>query len=85
MHRCNILKVKEFGMTDCWRLVDGNKRIGPVKTCRFDTRIDYVFVNEKFLKYWSLKSWKLLMIMHQIITWLLLHLKRGKIKFVVRS
>ena len=43
-------------MTDCWGLVNGNKRIGPVKTCRFDTRIDYVYVNEQCLKYWSLKK-----------------------------
>jgi len=49
-------KVKEFGMSDCWQLVDEDNKIGPVKTCRFDTRIDYVVVNEKCFKAWSLKQ-----------------------------
>ena len=43
-------------MTDCWQLVGKNRKIGPVKTCRFDTRIDYVFANENWLKLWSLKK-----------------------------
>ena len=47
--------MKEFGMNDCWQLVDEDNKIGPVKTCRFDTRIDYVVANEKWFKAWSLK------------------------------
>ena len=43
-------------MSDCWQLVDEDNKIGPVKTCRFDTRIDYVVVNEKCFKAWSLKQ-----------------------------
>lgn len=50
------MQVKEFGMTDCWQLNEKNTNIGPVKTCRFDTRIDYVFANEEWLKMWSLKK-----------------------------
>ena len=27
-----------------------------MKTCRFDTRIDYIFANNKWLKTWSIKQ-----------------------------
>ena len=43
-------------MMDCWELVDEDNKIGPVKTCRFDTRIDYIFANNKWLKTWSIKQ-----------------------------
>ena len=43
-------------MADCWNLVDGANKIGPIKTCRFDTRIDYVFANNEYLETWSLKK-----------------------------
>jgi len=31
-------------MHDAWTTVSAAKRIGPLSTCRFDTRIDYIFV-----------------------------------------
>ncbi len=37
---------KERGFKDCWELAG---RPEPVKTCRFDTRIDYVFASASFL------------------------------------
>ena len=51
-------QLKEFGMKDCRELVNDSDRIGPIKTCRFDTRIDYLFANEECLKTWSIKKLK---------------------------
>ena len=41
-------KIKEYGFQDTWKL----KPSLPIKTCRFDTRIDYIFATDNlFLKY----------------------------------
>ena len=39
-------QVKSFGFQDSWHLGGCPK---PIKTCRFDTHIDYVYANEKLL------------------------------------
>ncbi len=39
-------KVKSRGFVDCWERF-GRPR--PVKTCRFDTRIDYIFTSNSLL------------------------------------
>ena len=41
-------------MVDCWETADENTKIGPLKTCRFNTRIDYVFTNESWKRKWKL-------------------------------
>ena len=41
-------------MTDCRTLANENIKLGPLKTCRFDTRIDYVFINEVVTRKWKL-------------------------------
>jgi len=43
----------KYGMVDCWEVV-GKPR--PIKTCRFDTRIDYVYASPALLDQWQLVS-----------------------------
>ena len=43
-------------MQDCWESAETHAKIGPIKTCRFDTRIDYVFANESWLEKWKLQK-----------------------------
>jgi len=43
--------VKSSGMLDCWEL--SGKPL-PIKTCRFDTRIDYIYVSPTWLDKWNL-------------------------------
>ena len=38
-------------MLDCWELYGKPQ---PVKTCRFDTRIDYIYVSPIWLESWNL-------------------------------
>ena len=40
-------------MLDCWEL--SGKPV-PVKTCRFDTRIDYIYISPTFLNKWKLET-----------------------------
>ena len=42
-------------MLDCWELADTDSKVGPLKTCRFNTRIDYIFATESWLGKWELK------------------------------
>ena len=42
--------VKQFGFKDTWYLAGCPE---PVKTCRFDTHIDYVYANSKLLNHFS--------------------------------
>jgi len=45
-------KIKaEHGMVDCWELAG---RPEPIKTCRFDTRIDYIYASPSVLDHWKL-------------------------------
>ena len=44
---------KEFAMLDCWEQA---KKPRPFRTCRFDTRIDYVFATPNLLEKWRLDS-----------------------------
>ena len=46
-------QVKGFGFKDSWREVGCPP---PVKTCRFDTHIDYVYVNNKLLSYYKVEN-----------------------------
>jgi len=47
-------KIKSVhGMVDCWELIG---KPDPIKTCRFDTRIDYVYGSPSLLEEWSLQS-----------------------------
>lgn len=48
-------QVKEYGFTDAWTTVGQPK---PVKTCRFDTRIDYVYLNDEMLNQWKISDVK---------------------------
>ena len=41
-------------MQDCWETAEKITKIGPLKTCRFNTRIDYVFTNESWRRKWKL-------------------------------
>ena len=43
-------KVKAFGFKDTWQLAGCPK---PIKTCRFDTHIDYVYANDKLLSHYN--------------------------------
>ncbi len=45
--------MKSRGFTDCWEKAG---RPGPLKTCRFDTRIDYVYASPSFLRRHALVS-----------------------------
>ena len=40
-------------MLDCWEL---SGKPPPIKTCRFDTRIDYIYVTPAWLEKWNLNS-----------------------------
>jgi len=40
-------QVKNFGFVDCWSLAG---KPDPIKTCRFDTRIDYVFATPSLIQ-----------------------------------
>ena len=40
-------------MLDCWELYGKPQ---PVKTCRFDTRIDYIYVSPSWLESWNLEN-----------------------------
>ena len=44
-------QVKSSGMLDCWEL--SGKPL-PIKTCRFDTRIDYIYISPTWLDLWNL-------------------------------
>jgi len=46
-------KMIEMGFEDSWKLAD---QPPPVSTCRFNTHIDYVFINKEAEKIFSLKS-----------------------------
>ena len=48
-----IFQVKGFGFKDSWHEVGCPP---PVKTCRFDTHIDYVYANNKFLSYYKVEN-----------------------------
>ena len=37
-------------MLDCWELAG---KPNPIKTCRFDTRIDYVYITQSYLDKWD--------------------------------
>lgn len=41
-----LFQVKEFGFRDSWQQVGCPE---PIKTCRFDTHIDYVYANDQIL------------------------------------
>ena len=43
-------------MIDCWGSADEHVKLGPLKTCRFDTRIDYILSNAMMLYSWVLKQ-----------------------------
>ena len=43
-------------MIDCWGSADEDVKLGPLKTCRFDTRIDYILSNAMMLNTWVLKQ-----------------------------
>ena len=43
-------------MIDCWGSADEDVKLGPLKTCRFDTRIDYILLNAMMLNSWTLKQ-----------------------------
>jgi len=47
---------------DYWKLFDSkyitNNVYGPLHTCRFDTRIDYIYVNKKFINEWNITKMK---------------------------
>ena len=47
--------MKSYGFSDCWEIAGCP---WPIKTCRFDTRIDYIYANEAFLKDWALQEVK---------------------------
>ena len=45
-------KIKaDHGMVDCWELAGKPE---PIKTCRFDTRIDYIYASPSLLDHWEL-------------------------------
>ncbi|XP_023320992.1 uncharacterized protein LOC111695785 isoform X2 [Eurytemora carolleeae] len=46
-------RMAELGFKDSWKLM---KKPLPVSTCRFNTHIDYLFINEPFRKLFELKS-----------------------------
>ena len=46
-------KVKSLGMLDCWELAE---KPLPIKTCRFDTRIDYIYITPSWLNKWKLEA-----------------------------
>ena len=48
-----MLQIKEFGFKDSWHLAGCP---APIKTCRFDTHIDYVYANEKFLSMYNVEN-----------------------------
>ena len=48
-----ILQVKSFGFKDSWHLAGCPE---PVKTCRFDTHIDYVYANDKLLSKYTVQD-----------------------------
>ena len=41
-----MFQVREFGFRDSWQQVGCPE---PIKTCRFDTHIDYIYANPKVL------------------------------------
>ena len=43
-------------MIDCWGSADEDVKLGPLKTSRFDTRIDYILSNAMMLNDWILKQ-----------------------------
>ena len=43
-------------MMDCWGSADEDFKLGSLKTCRFDTRIDYILLNAMMLNTWILKQ-----------------------------
>ena len=45
--------MRDAGFVDCWREAG---QVGPVETCRFDTRIDYIWADRAFLNDWRLES-----------------------------
>ncbi|MEM7155695.1 MAG: endonuclease/exonuclease/phosphatase family protein [Myxococcota bacterium] len=45
--------MRAAGFVDCWREAGC---VGPVPTCRFDTRIDYIWADPAFLRDWTLES-----------------------------
>jgi len=46
-------QVKAYGFQDTWHLVGCPP---PVKTCRFDTRIDYIYANPKLLSIYKVQE-----------------------------
>ena len=52
---CNIFifQVKSFGFKDSWHLTGCPE---PIKTCRFETHIDYVYANDKFLSKYKVQE-----------------------------
>ena len=49
----DFLQIKGFGFKDAWFQAGRPK---PVKTCRFDTHIDYVYANNKLLSKYNLEE-----------------------------
>ncbi|MEO1273370.1 MAG: hypothetical protein AAFX99_35240, partial [Myxococcota bacterium] len=43
--------MRKAGFIDCWRAAGCE---GPVSTCRFDTRVDYIWASPDFLDQWAL-------------------------------
>lgn len=48
-----MFQVKSLGMIDCWEFAGKHS---PVETCRFDTRIDYIFVSPSFFNTWKIEE-----------------------------
>ncbi len=46
-------RMKSIGFKDTWELAG---RPPPIKTCRFDTRIDYIYANDKFLELFTVEK-----------------------------
>ena len=55
MDNIHLAKVKEMGFKDTWELAG---RPDPVSTCRFNTRIDYVYATPSLLDEYPLVSVK---------------------------
>jgi len=47
---------------DGWNLIDSRKIAkeisGPLTTCRFDTRIDYIYINKNLKKNWNIYKYE---------------------------
>jgi len=46
-------QVVSYGFIDCWQSAG---KAPPIKTCRFDTRIDYLYASTPFLQNFTVQS-----------------------------